>query len=163
MEFTEQVTDKLMDAQTYYQAFTWFVILGINLSMMFFAYWIADVATFMESKARRLTAFAFAVAFAIIAVWRMVAIFIYYENFTQLLAIPVTAAVTWVFITLAGYACHRYMKGVHLRYTVKTQNIQLMDAVQKEIVEPLLRGEQVSKELIDEHKARSLAYSQSAK
>ena len=163
MEFNEiTATATAMDAQTYYQAFTWFVVLGINVSMMFFAYWIADIANVMESKTRRTIALSFAVMFGVIAIWRMIAIFIYYQDFHQLLAIPVTAAITWVFITTAGYACHRYMLGVHNRYKVRQTNIQLMDDVQKEIVEPLLRGEPVSQDLVAEHKARSIAFAKTA-
>jgi len=159
MEFITSMSD----SQIFYETVQWAVILGINLIMLMFAYWLCDVAMMMQNHHRRLVTIAMAFGCAGIGIWRMVAIVIYFESFTARLAVPVTAALTWIVIGAVGFIAHRYIKNVNARFVVRKENIDLMDDVQTEIVEPLLRGEPVSKELIAKHKARSLAYSNGIK
>jgi len=159
MEFITSMSD----SQNFYETVQWAVILGINLIMLMFAYWLCDVAMMMQKRSRRLVTTAMAVGCAGIGIWRMVAVVIYFDSFTARLAVPVTAALTWAVIGVIGFVGHRYVKGVNARFIARKENIDLMDAVQHEIVEPLLRGEPVSRELIAKHKARSLAYSNGIK
>ena len=149
---------EMSDAQILYEGVQWAVIIGINLILMLFAYWLVDIATLMKSRYKRWATFALAIACAGMGLWRMVAIVIYFDSFTARLAIPISAALTWVVIGVVGYAAHRYIKGVYYRSSVSTENWELTEAVNEEVVRPLLRGEDVSQETIQHHKAASLAY-----
>lgn len=148
----------MSDAQILYEGVQWGVIIGINLILMLFAYWLADVAVLMKSRYKRWATFGLAIACAGLGIWRMVAIVIYFDSFTARLAIPISAALTWAVIGLVGFAGHRYIRGVYYRSSVSAENWELMEAVNKEVVEPLLRGETVPQEVINSHKAASLAY-----
>ncbi len=158
-----EIIDTMSDSQIFYETVQWAVIVGINLIMLMFAYWLCDIATMMQSRHRRWVTVTMAFGCAGIGIWRMVAIVIYFDSFTARLAVPVTAALTWLVIGILGFTGHRYVKAVNERFTARQENIDLMQSVQTEIVEPLLRGEPVSKELIATHKARSLAYSNGLK
>lgn len=154
MEFINSMSD----SQNFYETVQWAVIIGINMIMLLFAYWLCDIAMLMQSRYRRWVTTSLAFGCAGIGIWRMIAVVIYFDSFTARLAVPVTAALTWIAIGIVGFVSHRYIKSVNARFIARKENLDLMDAVQHEIVEPLLRGEPVSKELIATHKARSLAY-----
>lgn len=143
--------------------FTWWTIIWVNMVMLMIAYWLADIAFMMNKRGRKVSALLLAVAGFAIGIWRMIAVLIYYENIAAMLTIPVTANLTWLIIGIIGYSAHRYIKGIYQRNLVSKKNLELSIAVEKEIVEPLLRGEPVSKELIAEHKAASYAFQNSAK
>ena len=147
----------MQDAQAYID-FQWFIVLGINCIMLAFAYWIADIAWLMKRKGRKVIAALLAIGTAGIAIWRMIAVIIYYDDMAAMLAIPVTAAVTWAALGVIGYASHRYILGVNRRFIATTENVRLLEAVQEEIVKPLLRGDPVSEKLIEKHEAASCAY-----
>lgn len=155
MELIEMITTE----QVFYETVQWATLIVINQIMLLFAYWIADVGSIMVSRNRRLVAYTLATLCAGVGVWRMVAIVIYFDSFTARLTVPITAALTWSVIGVLGYAGHRYIKRVNERFLAKKENIELMEAVQQDIVIPLLRGETVPKERIAAYKAKSVAFS----
>ena len=154
MELTQMMAT---DAQAYID-FQWFVVLGINFIMLFFAYWIADVAWMMQRRGRKFVATCLALGTAGIAIWRMIAIVIYYRDTNAMLAIPITAAITWTALGVIGYAAHRYIVGVNARFMVANENIRLTEATMEEIVRPLLRGDDIPEGIIEKHEAASCAY-----
>jgi len=153
MELTE-----MSDAQILYEGVQWAVIIGINIILMLLAYWLMDIGMLMKSRYRRVATCILASACAGLGIWRMIAIVLYFDSFTARLAIPISAALMWAVIGLVGFAAHRYIKGVYYRSSVSTENWELTEAVNEEVVRPLLRGEDVSQETIQHHKAASLAY-----
>ncbi len=142
----------------FYELVTYFTIIGINIVMMFFAYWLFDIASFMTKRARRLTTYSLGVLCAGVALWRTMAVVVYFDDFTVRLAVPVTAMLTWCVIFLIGYACHRYVLLIYRQSMIRRENIDLMEKVQKDIVEPLLRGEKVPASVIDSHKKASVDF-----
>lgn len=157
-----ELTQQMQDAQAYVD-FQWFVVLGINCIMLAIAYWIADVAWMMQRRGRKAIATGLAFGTAGIAIWRMIAVVIYYQDMAVMLAIPITAAVTWAGIGIIAYAAHRYIVGVNARFLVASENVRLTEAVQEEIVKPLLRGEAIPEGIIEQHEAASCAYAVTCK
>lgn len=153
----------LTPSQEFYELVTWAVVIGINLIMMAFAYWLADLAHMMQKPFRKWTAYALALMCAGIGIWRMIAIVIYFDDFTARLAIPISAAITWLIIGVIGYAAHRYIVAVNARLLARAENVRLTEAVRAEVVEPLLLGEPVSMDLVKRHMAASVAYNNAQK
>ena len=150
-------------SQEFYELVTWGVVIGINLIMMAFAYWLADLAHMMQKPSRKWTAYLLAFMCAGIGIWRMVAIVIYFDDFTARLAIPISAAITWFIIGGIGFAAHRYIVAVNGRMLANRENLRLSEAVRSEVVQPLLLGEPVSMSLVKRHIAASAAYNNAHK
>lgn len=149
---------EMNEQKEFYELVTWAVIIGINFIMMFFAYWLADIAYMMQHPLRRRVTYALSVTCATIGIWRMIAIVIYFDSFTARLAIPISAAIAWLVIAAVGFIGHRYIKSVHARYVSRKENIDLMEAVQNEVVIPILQGQPLPLSVITRHKKASADY-----
>lgn len=165
MEFMEAATS-LAPGQGFYELVTWVTLIGINFIMLAFAYWLMDIAFMMQKRLRRWVTIHLAIICAGVGIWRMVVVAIYYKDFQMMSSIPITAALTWFVILLIGYSAHRYIRKVQQSFLARKENVELMQAVQDDIVKPLLSGDPITPELIktlNAHKAASIAFSQKFK
>jgi hypothetical protein len=160
MEF---MLDAVDHAQTFYEQALQWTVLGISALFLVYSYWLYRLARIAQRWEWKCGFCLAAIGCAVIGLWRIAVVMWYYHDYASRLMIPTTAVVSWLAVTLAFWTVVRWVESVSKRITTTKRNVVLMEEVQAEIVEPILRGEPVSPELIAQHRAKSVSFAAGAK
>ena len=140
-----------------YEGVLWAVILGVSLVFVFYAYLLLRLAKLARNPQWKF-GFRFAAACScLFGVLRIVVSLYYYEDPTVRLSIPITAAISWLFMAGVGYATVRWIEQAAARIALSRKGIELMNDVIEQAIEPLLKGEETSKATVDGLRARQQA------
>lgn len=141
--------------QAFYEAVTWLVILVISAVWIFLSYLLTRLAFITQRKQWKWLFYGASVGAFALGLWRVIAAVVYFESYTARLTFPATAFISWIGIAVIGYAVVRWAETAASRLQTSKRGIELMDEIQAEVVEPLLRKELVSKAVIEHYRTVS--------
>lgn len=137
-----------------YEGVLWAVIVGISCVFVFYAYLLRRLAHVARSPEWQRGFNAAAVSSLMFGVLRLVVALYYYEDPAARLSIPVTSAISWIFIAAVGYATVRWVEQAAARISLARDGMTLMNDVIDEAIEPLLRGDDMDPSTVEKLRAR---------
>lgn len=144
----------LMIDHDVYEGVLWAVIVGISCVFVFYAYLLHRLAKLARNREWKLGFNAAAASSLLFGVFRLVVALYYYEDPTVRMSIPVTAALSWLFIAGVGYGTVLWVEQAAARINMARDGMALMNDVIDEAIEPLLRGEETSPSTVENLRAR---------
>jgi len=145
---------EIMVDQGVYEGILWAVIVAISCVFVFYAYLLYRLSKLTRSYEWRVGFRSAAACSLLFGCLRIVVAIWYYEDPAVRLSIPITAAISWVFIAIVGYATVRWIEQAAARIHVARDGMTLMNDVIEQAIDPLLKGEETSPATVERLRAR---------
>ena len=137
-----------------YEGVLWAVIVGISFVFVFYAYLLQRIARLARNPEWRFGFRAASVVSLMFGVFRLVVALYYYEDPGARLSIPLTAAVSWLFIAVVGYATVKWVEQAAARIAVSRDGMALMNDIIDEVLDPVIKGDGASPATVEKLRAR---------